>query len=215
LALSVPLSRFTPLVGGGSAFYVRQHRDFMRISRFIIGAALAAFVVGCSKQSSSRLPADDRLATKVTLTKKSASSSTSSAAAPVAQAAMTAWQQGDTNTAVSSFLAADWSARPLFPTSSSLSLSEHQFGALPAADRQAKAQDISDQLGVLKRLLAAVTQAGHDAAAKQDVSTARKYFTSLKQCGEALDSPESSAIVKLVGQRLKKNADGYLSNLGQ
>ena len=44
----------------------------MRIRRFIIGAALAAFVIGCSKtpsQSSSRLPADDRLATKVTLTK--------------------------------------------------------------------------------------------------------------------------------------------------
>ena len=43
----------------------------MRISRFIIGAALAAFVIGCSKtpsQSSSRL-ADDRLTTKVTLTK--------------------------------------------------------------------------------------------------------------------------------------------------
>jgi hypothetical protein len=44
----------------------------MRIPRFIIGAALAAFVIGCSKtpsQSASRLPADDRLATKVTLTK--------------------------------------------------------------------------------------------------------------------------------------------------
>jgi hypothetical protein len=44
----------------------------MCIPRFIIGAALAALVIGCSKtpsQSSLRLPAEDRLATKVTLTK--------------------------------------------------------------------------------------------------------------------------------------------------
>lgn len=44
----------------------------MRASQIIVGAALAAFVIGCSRtpsQSSSRLPTDDRLATKVTLTK--------------------------------------------------------------------------------------------------------------------------------------------------
>ena len=44
----------------------------MRIPHFVIGAALAAFVIGCSKtpsQASSRLSADGRLATKVTLTK--------------------------------------------------------------------------------------------------------------------------------------------------
>jgi len=44
----------------------------MHIPRFIIAGALAALVIGCSKtpsQSSSRLPADDRLAAKVTLTK--------------------------------------------------------------------------------------------------------------------------------------------------
>jgi hypothetical protein len=44
----------------------------MRIPHFIIGAALAACIIGCSKTPSppaSHLPADDPLATKVTLTK--------------------------------------------------------------------------------------------------------------------------------------------------
>lgn len=44
----------------------------MRIPHFIIGAALAVFVMGCSKTpspSTARLPADDQLVTKVTLTK--------------------------------------------------------------------------------------------------------------------------------------------------
>jgi len=34
LALSVPLSRFTSRVGGGSAFFVRPHYTFMKITRF-------------------------------------------------------------------------------------------------------------------------------------------------------------------------------------
>src|SRR5665647_1009599 len=49
LALSVPLSRFTPRVGGGSAFYVRRHSRVLRfwhegidpfeaVSRFESGA---------------------------------------------------------------------------------------------------------------------------------------------------------------------------------
>jgi len=35
LALAVPLSRFTPQVGGGSAFFVRQHYTFMKMQRLM------------------------------------------------------------------------------------------------------------------------------------------------------------------------------------
>ena len=55
MALSVPLSRFTSRVGGGSAFFVRHRLHFMRITHFItiVVAALAAtFAVSCSKSSS-------------------------------------------------------------------------------------------------------------------------------------------------------------------
>jgi hypothetical protein len=131
-----------------------------------------------------------------------------------AQQALTAWQHSDEAEAVSQFLKVDWTARPLFDSNSPLSWSENKFRALPPDDRASAAQQISDQLGTLKRLLAAVTQTGRDAAAKQDISTARQCFTSLKQCGAALDSPESSDIVKLVGQKVEKNADAELAKLG-
>ena len=36
MALAVPLSRFTPLVGGGSAFFVRPHYTLMKTARILI-----------------------------------------------------------------------------------------------------------------------------------------------------------------------------------
>jgi hypothetical protein len=137
-----------------------------------------------------------------------------SAAAPVTQPALTAWKQGDKSTAVSAFLATDWTARPLFAPDSTLSQSEDQFRALPDADRQAKTREMMTQLDSLKKLAAAVAQTGRDAAAKGDSAQARKYFTSLKQCGAALDSPGNLRLVQLVGQTFKKMADAELKKVG-
>ena len=51
MALAVPLSRFTSRVGGGSAFYVRHHSDFMTYrASFVLVALSAAISCGCSKQ---------------------------------------------------------------------------------------------------------------------------------------------------------------------
>ena len=103
----------------------------------------------------------------------------------------------------------------MFAAGSVLSLSEDQFKALPAADRQAKSTEMTAQLALLKQLAAAVTQAGQDAASKGDAAQARKYFTSLKQCGTALASPECLSLVQLVGQGFIKKVDTELSKIGQ
>jgi hypothetical protein len=128
--------------------------------------------------------------------------------------ALAVWQQGDPSTAVNRFLETDWSARPLFPSGSVLNLSEAQFKNLPASERDAKSNDMMTQLSALKQLAVAVEQTGLDALAKKDMPQARKCFTSLKKCGEALDTPDSLAIVKLVGQALKKKADAGLAKSG-
>jgi hypothetical protein len=141
--------------------------------------------------------------------------STASAAAPIAQPSMTAWQQGDKATAISTFVETDWSSGPLFAANSTLSLSEDQFKALSNADRQAQSGEMMSQLDSLKKLAAAVAQAGRDAASKGDGAQARKYFTSLKQCGTALDHADRLRMVQLVGQALKKMADAELAKVGQ
>lgn len=144
-----------------------------------------------------------------------APSSAPSATAPVTQSATTAWQQGDKTTAISSFVETDWSSRPLFASSSPLSLTEDQFKALSDAERPAKSGEMFSQLDSLKQLAAAVAQAGRDAASKGNVAQARKYLASLKQCGAALDTSNSLALVRLVGQGMKKRADTEMSTLAQ
>ena len=115
------------------------------------------------------------------------------ATTPVMQSLLTAWRQGDKSAAVTRFLETDWSARPLFAPGSTLSLSEDQFKALSEPEGRAKSSEITAQIEEIKQLAAAVTQAGRDAAAKKDLAQAVKDFTSLKQCGEALDRPDSRA----------------------
>ena len=172
----------------------------------IITGVMAAtvLIIGCGKKSSSGSD-----------TPRTAQADAASSASPVSQPALTAWQQGDQAAAVYSFLAADWSARPLFTAGSTLSLTEDQFKALSAADRQAKSGELTAQLDSFKRLAAAVAQAGRDAASKGDAATAKKYFTSLKQCGTALESPDCLQLVQLVGKAIEKMSDKEMAKIGQ
>ena len=175
----------------------------MKTITITVIVAATILVTGCGKKSRSSS------ATPPPAQADPASSS------PAAQPALTAWQQGDKAAAVSSFLVADWSARPLFAADSPLSLSESQFKALSDAEREAKSKDMMAQIASLKQLAQAVVQAGHDAASKGDAAQARKYLTSLKQCGTALESPDCMQLVQLVGKAFEKMSDTELAKIGQ
>lgn len=166
----------------------------MKTTASITVLATSLLLVGCGKQSA--LP-----------------SSTPSTVAPVTQSVMTAWQQGDKTAAVAGFVETDWSARPLFASDSMLSLSEDKFKALSNSERQAKSSKMFQQIDSLRRLAAAVAQAGQDAAAKGDAAQARKHLTSLREFGSAIDTSNSLALLRLVGQAEKKRADREMSKL--
>ena len=186
--------------------YCQASLHLMKIAIITGVMTTTILIAGCGKKNGSSVSS----ATQPTAQTDAASSSS-----PVSQPALTAWQQGDKAAAVSSFLAADWSARPLFAAGSTLSLNEDQFKALSDADRQAKSREMMTQLPLLKQLAAAVAQAGRDAASKGDAPQARKYFTSLKQFGAALESPDYTLIVQLVGKGMEKTADTELAKIGQ
>jgi hypothetical protein len=137
---------------------------------------------------------------------------------PILQPALTALQQGDTSTAVSSFLAVDWSAHPLFEADSPLSRSDDQMHALGAhseADYHAESGALETQLLNLKALAGAVRDAGYDAISKGDTAQAQKDFTALKHFGTALANPDYTLIVQLVGRGYEKEAAAAFAKIGQ
>lgn len=175
----------------------------MKNSTITVLMAATILIAGCGKRS----PGGSS-------TPSPAQAEAASSSSP-AQSALTAWQQGDKAAAVSSFLAADWSARPLFATGSTLNLSETQFKALSDSERQVKSSEMMSQMASLKQLAQAVAQAGRDAASKGDAAQARKYFTSIKQCGTALESPDCMLLVQLVGKTFVKMSDAESAKVGQ
>jgi hypothetical protein len=132
---------------------------------------------------------------------------------PGMEQVITSWQNGDKAAAVSQFVQVDWSARPLFPADSPLNLSEDQFVSLSQSDRTSKLGELIPQVSRLKDLYREVVQAGRNAAAKGDTAEARRDFTALKQCGEALDSQDFALTVRAIGQLFKKTADAELASL--
>ena len=164
--------------------------------------AILILAAGCGKKSSDS-----------PTTSSPAQNSVSSSSA--AQPALIAWQQGDQAAAVSNFVATDWSAHPLFASDTTLNLSEDQFNALPMADRTAKSEELLAQLKSLKELAQAVVKSGRDAAANGDSARAKKCFTALKQAGAALQGPDCTQLLQMVGKAFEKMADTESAKISQ
>lgn len=195
----------TPRPNRRSSYEGFQQRSafFMKDTTIIVIMGAALLIAGCGKKSS-----DSSTTPPSTQTDAAPS-------APAAQLVLTAWQNGDTSAAVSNFLAADWSARPLFAADSPLSLSESQFKALSDAERAAQSKDMMAEVTSLKQMAQAVVKAGQNAVSQGDAVQARKYFTSLQQCGTALQSPDCLQLVQLVGKAFVKMSETELAKIGQ
>lgn len=127
---------------------------------------------------------------------------------------LAAWQQGDKPAATRGFVETDWKARPVFAPGTAAALTEAQFQALAAPDRDAKLKEVLVQVQLLRELAAAVMKAGEDAAAKNDTAEARKCFTAVKEYGAAIKGAGSVEILTLVGRAIKNVADKGLAKLG-
>jgi hypothetical protein len=203
MALACPHLRvrhWSGVAGRQAALHIMKYAIFT-------GAFIATILMtGCGKKPST--------SSDSTTTSISAIPSTAKTGVASFQA-LTIWEQGDKDAAISNFVATDWSARPLFPAGSIFSLSETQFMALSIAERKGKNDEMASQLPSLRRLAQAVEQAGRDAAANSDKVQARKYYESLRQCGVALDSQEHMLVLQRIGQAIQKLGDKNLEQIGR
>jgi hypothetical protein len=121
------------------------------------------------------------------------------AAATMAEA-MKLWREGKQSDAVDKFLAVDFSKRPLFPTGSVLNLTEAEFIELPSAARDKMSKAMLDDIQTIKLIAGQVKELAKTPA------KAAQCRSQLKAAGEAFDRPGGLALLKLVGQALKKMA---------
>jgi PBP1b-binding outer membrane lipoprotein LpoB len=170
----------------------------------IIGVIATTFLLaGCGKKNVSSVGSAP-----------STTSQTNASSSPILPA-LTAWEQDDKATAVSSFLAADWNVDASLMADSTLNLRNDQFKSLTDAQYQSKSVQLTAQLQNLRGLATAVEQAGRDAALKGDTTQAPKCFMSLKQCSIGWDNAENLQIVQLVGQAMRKMSEKDLAKIGQ
>ena len=125
---------------------------------------------------------------------------------------LTTWQKGEPDAAVQAFLAADWTASPLFAPGTPLSLREADVPAMAEAERDAMLKEITVQLGRVKDVTAAVREYARTAGNKDD---ARRACAQLEAFGNALGRPEHLTIVQLVGRATAKAAAAESAKLGQ
>lgn len=114
--------------------------------------------------------------------------------------ALKLWRAGQQTEAVDQFLAVDFSKQPLFPAGSTLNLTEAEFVALPTAAREKMRMPMMEDIQTLK-LIAAQVKAQSKTSEKSALC-----LSQLKAAGEAFDRPGGLALLKLVGQAMKKMA---------
>jgi len=116
------------------------------------------------------------------------------------------WAGGDKSQAVEVFLAIDWNSPSWFSQGSILSLTEQQFASLPAEEQQAKMPEMFTISTMIRELGKHVVKLGKESlAAKQD-DAAEKQFDAVLQSGLAICSPESLAMLRMIGFAVQQMA---------
>ncbi len=109
------------------------------------------------------------------------------------------WAGGDKTQAVEVLLAIDWKSPSRFSQGSIFSLTEQQFASLPAAEQQGKMPEMFTISTTLRELAKHVIELGKESLAAKQNDEAEKQFDAVFQSGLAICSPESLAMLRMVG----------------
>lgn len=115
---------------------------------------------------------------------------------------LVSWNMGKSDEAVQKFVALSWDDPAVFQGIPALAIGEEQLASLQEAQRNRVVQHAQELAGTLRDLVRAVAGAGDTLAVSGNTEGARAHFDALKQCGQALQSPNHVVMIQLVGEAM-------------
>lgn len=121
-------------------------------------------------------------------------------AKPTFDQALQSWSQGKQEESLKQFLAVDFTQRPLFPKGSVLNYSEAEFMKLPRAVNEKLQTQLLAEVKPLGGLIRHAKSAAEAAKARGDGAQRAEVLKQIKLCGQALEHPDSLALLKAMGR---------------
>jgi len=121
------------------------------------------------------------------------------------------WNMGKKDAAVQQFLAIQWDDPAAFQGIPMLVMSEQQLTSLSQEQRNRIVQETQGLSAVLRSIATHVIAAGETQAAAGDADNAKAHFDAVRQCGQALKSPDRLQVVQVVGKAMVQLAQEKLT----
>ena len=123
------------------------------------------------------------------------------------------WDAGQAKDAVDIFVNFSWNSPDLYDKGSIFLLSEKEFVAFSQAERDSISQKSMKMMASLRPLARQVVTEGQTYENEGKTDIARKYFLSVRQCGESLNNDKHLLSVKMVGKAIQELGTKKLNEL--
>jgi len=124
---------------------------------------------------------------------------------------LVSWNLGRKDVATKQFLAVQWSDAIAFQGVPMLAMSEQQLASLSPQQRTRVAEETQGLVGTLRAVAKYVIEAGQKRAAAGDAEGAKAHYAAVKECGEALVSPQRLQLVQMAGKAMAELAQQELN----
>jgi hypothetical protein len=126
---------------------------------------------------------------------------------------LTSWTSGEKDAASEQFVSIDWTDTSIFNEIYLLQMSETQFVALSANERNGLLKEAYELMNTMREIMFHVVSKAKEFTDSGDSAKAKQYLSSVRQHGVALFGPDHLAVVRDYGRAATEYADRKLSEI--
>lgn len=124
---------------------------------------------------------------------------------------LASWESGKKEEALKQLLSVRWDGPGVFADVPNMNLSEKDFGALPADERDRIGKELMELTTTLRSLARHANSIGDNAQASGDKQTAKAHYEAVLHLAQAMSSPEHVLLIQQVGKGIAGSAQTRLS----